>query len=131
MYRLLVNSTVLHYNNIEEIYKKGTLHMYIELTEKKRYPIWLWKKLRFVVDDMISIREDHKEQFIEIVGSKAERAKTERHYRPQKLPAAVCERYGLYMENYGSIFNKSTEELEIILEAIYFEMGPRWFKGGI
>ena len=105
--------------------------MYIEATERTRYPIWLWKKLRFVVDDMISIREDHKEQFIEIVGSKAERAKTERHYRPQKLPAAVCERYGLYMENYGSIFNKSTEELEIILEAIYFEMGPRWFKGGI
>lgn len=105
--------------------------MYIDVNEKKRYPIWLWKKLRLVVNDMTSIRPEHKEQFIEIVGSKAERAKTERHYRPQKLPAGVCQRFGLSMENYGSIFNKSCEELEIILEAIYIEMGTRWFQGGI
>lgn len=50
--------------NIELGKKEGNFIMYIDFNEKKRYPIWLWKKLRLVVNDMTSIRPEHKEQFI-------------------------------------------------------------------
>ena len=95
--------------------------------DPKIYPLWLWKRLRFIVYDMGCIPAEYKEPFIEIVGLKAAKGKLDRHYKPQKLPVAVIANHNCNMDNYSTIFNKPDGELRDILETIFKSMANKWF----
>ena len=102
----------------------------MEMEKKKRYPLSMWDKLTRVTYMTNVIPMEHKEKFIDIVGTKVARYRNQgmhRRYKPEKLPKALYQDPELRLDDYNTILYKEDTTLVIILENIYNAMKNKWF----
>ena len=107
---------------------------------KKRYPIYMWDAIEKAVANISEIPEEHKEEFISIVGDRATKKKVPRAgWKAAKLPRALVAKYpeldSYGRDNYNSFlpFGESAKNvigltLEEALLEIYDVMKNKWFK---
>jgi hypothetical protein len=99
------------------------------MEETKRYPLWLWAKLKHIVDTTPEIPNYVKDDFITKVGSKASATRNKFHcrYKPQELPIEVRAEQNLGNYNYSTIMDLPEEKLRPIILAIFNVMKRRWY----
>lgn len=102
------------------------------MEDEKRYPLWMWAKLREIVRNDERIRDDHKERLIDIIGTRASinHGKWHSRYKPQALPVYVMRTSGDPFLNYQTMMNKPHAECKELIFKIYEVMKHDWFERG-
>lgn len=115
----------------------------IDLNKKeKRYPLWLYDKLEKAVASIDAIPEEHKEEFITLVGDRATTKNIPRiGYKAALLPKSLSTKFKKdgdadYMaaKDYNSLIARPEyygTTIEEALIAIYEAMKNRWFKNSV
>jgi hypothetical protein len=118
----------LHYNINVEI---KCLKERKVMEDTKRYPLWMWEKLRDIVRNDERIDPDHKERLIEIIGTRASinvgKFRGSR-YKPQPLPVYVMRTSNDPFLNYVTLMNKPKDECKELIYKIYEVMKHDWFE---
>lgn len=106
---------------------------------KKRYPIYMWDAIETAVAKISEIPEEHKEEFVSLVGDRATKKKVPRAgWKAAKLPKALISKYpelDFYgRDNYNSFLpfgDSDTNDIGLTLEEalleIYNVMRKKWF----
>ena len=101
------------------------------MEDQKRYPLWMWAKLREIVRNDDRIRDDHKERLIDIIGTRASinvgKFRGSR-YKPQQLPVYVMRTSNDPFLNYVTLMNKPNDECKELIYKIYEAMRHDWFE---
>lgn len=99
------------------------------MEEVKRYPLWLWAKLRHIVETTPEIPASVREDFITTVGNKASATRNKFHcrYKPQNLPKEVMFEFDLANHNYSTIMDLPEEKLRPVILSIFNVMKRRWY----
>lgn len=111
-----------------------------EDTQQKRYPIYFWNMLETAVNNMNTIPDEQKEEFITLVGNRAVPKRVPGYgYMSSKLPVSIVNKYHIlpYVNNYRSFLtfdddsgvNHHDLNIEQALQEIYDAMKNRWFPG--
>lgn len=99
------------------------------MEDTKRYPLWMWAKLKDIVNNDERIAEEHKSELIEIIGRRASvnAGKRRAVYKPQPLPVYVMRTSNDNFLNYKTLMDKPKEECKELIYKIYEVMKHDWF----
>lgn len=104
---------------------------------KKRYPLYFWNMLETAVNNMTTIPDEQKEEFVTLVGDRAVPKKVPGYgYKSSKLPVGIIRKYDIlpYVSYYAEFLrfdqkglNSQDLTIEEALQEIYDAMKNKWF----